>query len=171
MYYSYYIPSIRYPSARYGAAAQKPQGEVYGPNLDDGPYIDHSKGFIKGVYYETSMVLLIEASGMEHSQDLIYEFPKIRATTHAAAEELKALEQQKLDFAKDVALMSGGVKKVDSKMVKAAIKAVGGMSNKQAEMFQREIESMKQSVGKRNDNNFAWKELVEIAEWIKEMFK
>ena len=53
MYYSYYIPSIRYPSARYGAAAQKPQGEVYGPQPEQyGPFPEDFKP--GGKYYDDS---------------------------------------------------------------------------------------------------------------------
>ena len=117
------------------------------------------------------MVSHFEASKIEHSEDLIYDGIYVRATSQVAAEELKEVEQNLMDFATSIALMSGGVKKADSKMIKAAIKAVGGMSNKQAEMFQREIEALKHGVGKRNNDNYLWKELIEIAEGIKELFK
>lgn len=39
------------------------------------------------------------------------------------------------------------------------------------ELFKREIEFIKQSVGKRNNMNFSYSELLEIGKEIIEMFK
>ena len=45
------------------------------------------------------------------------------------------------------------------------------MSNKQAELFKREIEYLKRSVGKMNNDNFNYQDLLEIAKDIINNFK
>ena len=58
----------------------------------------------------------------------------------------------------------------DIKQVRAVANKLG-ITAKQAEMFKREIEGFKRGVGKMNDMNFSFDELLEIGKEIVEIFK
>lgn len=59
---------------------------------------------------------------------------------------------------------------MDIKQVSSVVKALK-MSPKQASLFKQEIEYLKQSVGKMNNVNFTYEELLEIGKDIINMFK
>ena len=61
--------------------------------------------------------------------------------------------------------------KKDIKQVRQAAREAGLNTDEMKEAFQREIEDLKHSSGKRGDDNFSYKQLVKIAEEVKSWFE
>ena len=128
------------------------------------------EGNIYGIYYTTTWVTsyMMQDKGYVEGKDYIMlDFASIAATNQYAAETMKVLEKAAIDEATSVVM---GSLKVDIKQVESVAKYLK-MSAKQTELFKREIEYLKRSVGKRNNDNFSYSILVEIGKEIIQNFK
>jgi hypothetical protein len=91
----------------------------------------------------------------------------ISATSKVTAEKLRTIEKDYNDLM-SIGMMSGGLK-LDIKQIGQIGKQLG-LNVKQMELFKQEVEYLKQSVGKKANDNFIWQKLVEIAQEIKANF-
>ncbi len=114
-------------------------------------------GEIKGVYYKSLMPSSYIERCLE-DDEFFYVMPGfIYVTSKEAVGKVQEMEKEYYDFIFSIAAGT----KMDIKQVNQAAKAAGITSPEVRKAFGRYIESLKG--GKRNDVNFSWRELVELA--------